>query len=521
MLPKKIRAFFWTTVVLILIPWLTRPTLAQEASVLYGVFPQRGSPGEEVSLLLDGEGFLEFGRLTNVILEGQELQFFDYAIISNQFSRVRILIPAQASIRETEISFLFENYGADAYFIVMDREQAVEAPLIGSYFPREGQRDTGLTLIFEGRGFTALGEFGALLIGDVELPIDRIQVESDGSLQIDTYLLDELLIGETQIGLYFENASVTGPFFVLARPPDIDQPRMPALGGVFPQEGHVETELVITLEGENLFNLGGLIGVNIGGLDIPVVNQRTVSANSMELTIYLPVETPVGDQFIAVFFENLGFEDYFLVLGREPEPREPVFPSLHNVSPQEGEVDTEIELRLEGENLFELGELTRVHINNFEIPFSFPDILSAESLLVGIYLPEDTPDGQQTLFFEFENASFESSFFILQPETQPPPPPVIPPEVIVVVVVVVVGILGVAGWRALRKPKEPTQKPKEKPDKPPTRIHFNVTMDPGIQSIELSEPSLTADVDLSFIVDVDKGDQQVELDEGSILSQDD
>ncbi len=518
MLPSKLSACFWIALIWMLITLSPSPVLAQEVPVLYGIFPQRGSAGDEVNLLLNGEGFLEFGRLRNVLLEGQRIPFSDYRVISNQFSRVKIELPEQASIRETEILFLFENFESDAYFIVMDQDEAQEMPLIAAYFPREGQRDSEMSLFFEGRGFPDLGEFGGLFIGDVEISIENVQVESDGSLRMDIYLPIETPLGETQIALFFENAGTEGPFIVFPSQPDIDEPRIPALGGVFPQEGRLETELVLTLEGENLFNLGGLIAVNIGGHDIPVINHRIVSANSLEITIYLPGEIPVGDQFIAVFFENLGFEDYFLVLGREPEPVEPGFPSLNNVSPHEGEADTDIEFELDGENLFELGALMGVYMLDYEIPVSYAEIFSAESMVVGIYLPEDAPAGEQIISFVFENASFDAPFFVYQP-VLPPPPPGIPPVVIVVVVVVVVGILGVGGWRILRRPPKPTEQPKEKPDQPTPELSFIVNIDPGVQSVELVEPSLVSDVNIRFEVEVDKGDQHIESNGSSILSQ--
>ena len=533
MLPKKFSARLCIALVLLLTSISAFPALAQQGLVVYGVFPYRGGVGREVDLLLDGDGFLEFGELTNVFLYGQEVPVLDYAIISNYRSRVTMIIPEQTSTGETEITFVFGDSAADAYFIVMNREESLDAPVIAAVSPREGQWDSRLTLFFEGRGFTGLGELVALLIGDVEIPVESIQVESDGTMLMDIYLPVETPIGETQIALFFENASFTGPFFVIPREPEIDQPPPPLLSGIYPQDGQVDTEINLSLEGENLFNLGSLIAVNIGGLDLPVSSYQVVSDNLLEILIYLPGETPSGEQLISIFFENAGFENFFFVIGREPAPIEPAFPVLNNVTPPRGEADTDVEMRLAGENLFALGDLIRVYLDGSEIPVSFYNVISAEEVTVGIYLPEDTPTGEGMIAFEFENASLEAPFVVFPisqpPPSTPPPPPGLPPIAIIVflvaatgivgvVAVAAFGIIGVGPWRAMRRPGKPTDQPRGKPGQPAAEIDFIVSVDPGIQSVELAEQSLKMDIDIHFEVTVDKGEQHVEPSGSSIIS---
>ena len=533
MLLKKFGVCVCTALVLILTSWPVKPSLAQQSWVLHGVYPYRGTAGAEVDLLLSGEGFLEFGRLTNVFLEGQTIPFSDYTAVSNQYSRVRIALPEGTAIRETEISFIFENFGADAFFIVMGREESLDAPIIVELSPREGLPDSELTLFLEGRGFFELGELGGILIGEVDIPVFDIQVESEGSMRIAVYFPGETPVGETQIAIFFENASFAAPFLIRPREPEIVQPSAPTLRRIFPQEGWVDSELLLTLEGESLLNLGSLIAVNIGGLDVPVSSYNIMSDNLLEIVLYLPVDTPPGEQSIAIIFENAGFEDFFFVIEREPGPIEPALPALNNLAPPQAEADTEIEMRLIGENLLDLGGLIRVHLSGSEIPVSHVDVISAEEVIVGIYLPEDTPTGEGRIEFEFENASLEAPFFVFPisqpPPSTPPPPPGLPPIAIIVflvaatgilgvVAVAAIGIMGVGPWRLLRRPGKPTDQPRGKPGQPAAEIDFIVSVDPGIQSVELAEPSLKMDIDIHFEVTVDKGEQHVEPSGSSIIS---
>ncbi|HSF83936.1 MAG TPA: hypothetical protein VLA49_22090 [Anaerolineales bacterium] len=296
--------------------------------------------------------------------------------------------------------------------------------------------------------------------------------------------------------------------------PVIAQPPPPVLGNFFPHNGQLDTELVLTLEGEGFFELGELLIVNIGNLEIPVLDYQIGSESRLEIAIYLPNETPIGEQTITIFFENAGFEDTFTVRAREAELPEQAFPLLNLVTPREGDVDTDIELRLDGESLFDLGELISVNINGFEIPVYYSESDSAESMQIGIYLPADTPPGERIISFVFGNAGFETPFRVIAP-----PSPRIPPAIIVAVVVAVVGLAGAGGWLALRARKSRTDQLREKSGKHLPQIDFIVAIDPGTQSVEFAEQSLALDIDLRFELEVDQGEQEIEPDGASIVIQ--
>jgi len=115
------------------------------------------------------------------------------------------------------------------------------------------------------------------------------------------------------------------------------------------------------------------------------------------------------------------------------------------------------------------------------------------------------------------------------PPSTPPPPPGLPPIAIIVflvaatgilgvVAVAAIGVMGVGPWRLLRRPGKPTDQPRGKPGQPAAEIDFIVSVDPGIQSVELAEPSLKMDIDIHFEVTVDKGEQHVEPSGSSIIS---
>ena len=411
MLRKKLSACFVAALIFLFASLNFKSAFAQEIPFLYGVYPQRGSLGTEVNLLLSGDGFHSLGELSSVQISGQEIPVLDYAVVSNQLIRVLILIPEQTATGETEISFLFDNMGMDAYFVVIEGGDQKISPVIRQINPQDGQVDTEMTLFFEGTRLFELGELGGVIIGDVEIPVIDGNIESD---------------------------------------------------------------------------------------------------QSMFIAIYLPLETPIGETEISVFFENYSFEEFFFVRRQGPRPEEPGITNLRGLNPQEGEVDTEIELFLEGENLFELGGLIGVSISGIDIPVLDYEVESNESMVMRVYLPEDTPRGGQIIAIFFENAGLEESFFVSVPPEIP-----IPTVVVVVVVVVVSGVLV---GRFLRGRRIRTERLDEKSTQPQAKIDFIVAVDPGTQSVELSEPSLTMGINLRFEIEVDPGNQSVEPDGNSLIN---
>ena len=157
---RKLSAILLAAVFLLLTSLKLKSALAQEIPLLYGVFPQRGSRGAEVNMLLTGDGFDNLGELIRVQLSGQDIPVLDHVVVSNEFMRVLIFIPERAAIGETEISFVFEGMGLDAYFVVEGEEREF-SPLVRRITPQEGQVDSELTLTIEGIRFPSLGSWAA------------------------------------------------------------------------------------------------------------------------------------------------------------------------------------------------------------------------------------------------------------------------------------------------------------------------------------------------------------------------
>jgi hypothetical protein len=602
MLRRKLSAPIVAALLLLLTSLNLNSAFAQEMPLLYGVYPQRGNLGTEVNLLLSGDGFYNLGELSRVQISGQEIPVLDYAVVSNELIRVLIFIPEQTATGETEISFLFENMGLHAYFVVEGDEQEF-SPFIRRISPQDGQVDTEMTLLVEGLRLFELGDLGGVIIADFEIPVIDYNIESERLMFISVYIPPETPIGETEIRLFFENGSfedyflVRGPDFVGPEAPFLERltpqegfvdtdvelflegggffelgdligvaiagvdipildyaiasnesmvvvvylppelptgetgigfffdnygfedfffiegrvsgPREPNLWGLDPHEGEVDTEIELFLEGENLFELGDLFNVSVSGIDIPIVDYTIESNESMVVVVHLPPELPTGETGIGFFFDNYGFEDFFFIEGRVSGPREP---NLWGLDPQEGEVDTEIELFLEGENLFGVGDLIGVNLSGIDIPVLDYAIESNDTMVMRVYLPEDAPRGEQVITIFFENAGLEESFFVSVPPEFP-----VPPAVVVVVVVVLVGISGVLVGRVLRGRRIPKEKPDEKSPQPEAKIDFIVAVDPGMQTVELSERSLTMDINMRFELEVDPGEQSVEPDGNSLI----
>ena len=175
-------------------------------------------------------------------------------------------------------------------------------------------------------------------------------------------------------------------------------------------------------------------------------------------------------------------------------------------------MDTEIELFLEGENLFGVGGLIGVNLSGMDIPVLDYAIESDDAIVMRVYLPEDAPRGEQVITIFFENAGLEESFFVSVPPGFP-----IPPGVVVVVVVVVLGVGGVLVGRAVRGRRASKEKLEEESTQTEMNIDFNVAVDTGVQTVELAEPSLTMDLNVRFELNVDTGEQSVEPDGDSLI----
>lgn len=417
MVRRKLSAFILAALFLLLTSLKFNSAIAQDMPLLYGVYPQRGSQGTEVNLLLSGEGFYSLGELSRVQLSGQDIPVLDHVVVSNEFMRVLIFIPERAAIGETEISFVFEGMGLDAYFVVEGEEREF-SPLVRRITPQEGQVDSELTLTIEGIRLSEFGELGGVLIADFEIPVIDHNLETDQLMFISIYLLPETPPGDTEIRLFFENGGFEDFFRVWG--PDTVGPGEPFLEWFSPQEGFADTQVDLFLEGGGFFELGEPIGVAIADVEIPVLGYNIESNEAMVIVVFVPPDLPSGETGIRFYFDDHDFGGPFFILERDRGPGKPRRTNLRGLQPHEGLVDTEIELFLEGENLFELGELLNVSISGIDIPILGQASISDEALVVQVYLPPDLPTGETLIAFTFENDEYADSFAIRGREPGPP-----------------------------------------------------------------------------------------------------
>lgn len=603
MLRSRLSTIFGVALLILITSLTSTSTSAQDVVDLDGIYPARGELDTEVNLLLRGHGFEGVGRLQGVYISGVQVPLNDYAPVSDEFIRVLFYIPPQTRVGVTEISFRFDNWDVDHDFVVFQGEDQDIMPEIHHLEPQDGLVDTEMALYFEGTRLFELGELGGVIIGDVQIPVLNDSIESDESMFIDVYLPPETPLGETEVGVFFENYSFVEFFFVrgldsegpedivlydfsprealvdtevelhlegenlyqlarlvslviagsdipvlyyaadsnesmviqiylppdlatgateisfyfenyefedafLVRGPDSSGPEDIILFGFSPREALLDSEVELNLEGENLSRLGRLDSITIAGFDVPILRYVADSDQSMVIGIYLPPDLETGETELGIYFENYSFEDSFFLRGREPGPVEPGMPELWGLDPQQGDVDSEIELLLQGANLFGLGELVAVRLNEVDIPVLDYEIESDESLLLRLYLPEGTAGGDGTIAILFENAELVEDFFVSVPTGIPIGP------LIGVIVVVVTAILGL---RYLRGRRTPTERPEEKPSQPQAEIDFIVSVDTGTQIVEQDGPSLTMEIELRFEVDFDPGVQSVETDGDSLI----
>ena len=379
-------------------------SLAQDFLSVYEVFPQRGGLGETVSLLLRGDGFESIGSLDAVLASGSELEVRAIDILSNDLMEVQVFIPQNTPLGITEIRFIFDDNAYDAYFEVTEGGEGSISPVISELYPRDGQRDTDLSLflevfyLFDGGEISApryeWGEFVDMIIGGVEVTVYSIEISESGELwEYRIYLPPETPVGETEISIYYENFSFRDFFLVTG-------PQEPIINAFFPNQSTVDTELEFILEGENLSGLGELQRVEIAGRDVPIRYSGTDSNEVAYVGVYLPPDLPGGDTGIVFIYENYGFEDAFFIV-RAGEP------VIRRVSPREAEANTEIEFILEGENLFELGELERVEIAGRDVPVQYSGVDSNELAYVGVFVPPEMPAGSTGMVFFYENYAAE------------------------------------------------------------------------------------------------------------------
>lgn len=254
---------------------------------------------------------------------------------------------------------------------------------------------------------------------------------------------------------------------------------------VSPNTGSIGEEVNLQLWGDGFEILGKLVSVRIRGQELEIRGYRFVSNQLIEVLIWIPEQTPVGETEIRFIFDDKSTLDALFIVtepGDREERRGTGRPALWGLTPNDGEVDTDIELYLEGENLYELGELIAVTISGLEIPVWEYGPESNETMVIYAYLPADAPRGDQSIAISFENAGIKENFYVNETSDDDFP----------IAVVIGVGVAVVAGGamvgRSIRKRRKTK---KERPTQPRMSVRFNVEVDIGTQSLQITDSDQT------------------------------
>lgn len=294
-------------------------------TILYGVSPQEGRLGTEMTLMLDGDGFFELGELIGVQINGLEVPLFSYDILANDTIEAFIGISEDVPTGEGEISFFFENNILDAYFVVLQSEPVgppqEEQPRLHGVRPQEAEVGSEVFLVLNGDGFFELGDLEGVAVNGVEVPFSDYTIVSNQEIEINVAIHGNVPIGEGGISFFFARYSLDAPFVVLE--PGLsgpDQEDQPHLHGIYPEEGEVGSEVYLTLEGDGFDQLDDLDWVEISGVEIPLLDYDFISDQVIEVLVEIPEDAQIGDGEISFIFENDRFENFFFVSEAQAPP---------------------------------------------------------------------------------------------------------------------------------------------------------------------------------------------------------
>lgn len=505
-------SIFLTFIALALVLVSFKPAAAQNFPFIEVIYPQQGSQGTVVEMLVRGAGFESVQDLNAIILNGQEVPILDWAVLTDDAVKVQLMIPEESPIGETEIRFIFDDIAMDAFFIVTGRENV---PFIEEFSPQEGQIDTDIPLSFIVSNYN-LGGFGGITIGYEEIPVNRINVNDSGEAwEFLVYLPTFLPPGDSVINLYFQNYTFSSYFLVFNEDIDIREQLSPAVYRYDPHEVQLDTPFEVIIEGYVLPELGDLQGITIGNMDLPIHYYEIISDEVAAAGTYLPPEVSPGENRIIFYFENYRYTDTFFAVGPQIDDFEA--PALESLIPREAEIDSDVELRLTGENLENLGSLDSVRIGRVFLPILDFTITSPNAAVVEVHIPENAPQGEQVLSVSFENAALNETFLVTGI--------IRPPWEVLIAVIAGIGALGVvvgggyAVARAIRKGR--TSEEQSRDDTKKTQIHaeYNVKVDLGVQTIEPAGKSLSKGLDYHLEVTGDPGEQTIETEGNSLVDE--
>jgi hypothetical protein len=282
---------------------------------------------------------------------------------------------------------------------------------------------------------------------------------------------------------------------------------------VVPNQASPGQEVRLELRGEGFDNLEELTAVNLSGVELEVLDYEHLSNERIEVTVYIPPETPPGQTEIRFIFEQIALDAFFIVTA----PGSPGGPAaVYQIDPLEGELDTEIELSIMGERLQDLGGLSHIFIAEVDVPYWDYRFESDQSAAVQVYLPEELPAGRTIISLHYGNYVFEDRFTVTGPTSTGGGFATL--FIIFIGVVVVAGVAVVV--RIAKGRKTPQKELEERAEKPQATIDFKVEVDPGTQSVEPARPSHAMSLDLRFEVEADPGVQSIEANENPLIDED-
>jgi hypothetical protein len=290
---------------------------------------------------------------------------------------------------------------------------AQEGVVLDSLTPQEGAIGKEVRLRLEGSGFSDLVDIQRVEISAVQVPVIRYDLLSDQVIEVTIQIHENVPLGPTEISFVFFEDLVLDHYFEVLEPDSIGEPQ---LHQIFPREGELGSEVSLTLEGEGFDGLGELFGVGINDVEVPILDISDFTDQVIEVTVFIAEDVPVGEGEIAFFFENWEFFEYFYVFEADTTGPVGVEPQLYGVTPQEGELGSEVSLTLEGEGFAGLGELFGVGINDVEVQILDISDFTDQIIEVTVFIAEDVPVGEGKIAFFFENQDLFHDFFVFEPE---------------------------------------------------------------------------------------------------------
>ena len=87
-------------------------------------------------------------------------------------------------------------------------------PILGDFFPREGQAGTDVTMILEGDNFSELGSAVSVVLGGMEIPVLGSEPVDASTVRLAIRVPEDTPLGEQPIMFFFENGTFEESFVV-------------------------------------------------------------------------------------------------------------------------------------------------------------------------------------------------------------------------------------------------------------------------------------------------------------------